>query len=336
MERSFKEGLRPRKGIPVRTILRPAVIGLLPAALIALSGLGSIPQLTVAAPTVGQLSQVTWQQDRPNQRHADNLTAHQQPDGSIDLLRGDTLRAGLIDIALSSDVVPGGEVGEYDLWLFTLSPGTSREEFRQQLALAFGGGPGAGQAVAWIEDHATIYGGLTSDRPDRLRYQVVLDEGRYFLADLPQLVESGFETAHTIDVFGDARHARLPGAGQAVTMTVENRFSVWPGDHHQAPKLHNGRLRISNMSHDQHFAEFRPVSPGVTDRDIQEFFDSGFTGPRPFRDDGESLNVGVISPGVEINIYLELPKDRYALLCFIPNLDGAPHALMGMHRVVRV
>jgi hypothetical protein len=264
------------------------------------------------------------------------IRAHQTPGGDLELVKGDKLRAGLIRVHLSSSVQAQGEEGGYDLELFRLRHGVSLGEFRAQLTKAFGEGPAAGQAVQWINHHVRFYGGLGSDQPDRLKYSVVLRSGHYYLTDLNLFVEQGAKATRSIKVKGHT-NAKLPRTDQALLMVDDDRFRVRSEHgkkHHN--KLHRGALRIANYSHDLHFALFDAVKPGTTDRQIQKFFDSGFTGPNPFNEAGRSLNTGVLSPGVAVVVDLRLPRGPYAVLCFIPNADGTPHAFVGMHKVVRI
>jgi hypothetical protein len=264
------------------------------------------------------------------------LHAHQKPNGDLKLMKGDKLRAGLIRVKLSSAVHAEGEEGGYDLALFRLRHGVSLSQFRAQLTKAFGQGPVAGQAVEWINHHVRFYGGLGNDQPDHLKYFVVLQGGHYHLADLNQFVEHGAAATRSIKVKGHS-NAKLPRTDQALLMVDDDRFKVWSkhGKKH-GNKLHRGALSVANYSHDLHFALFDAVKPGTTDRQIQKFFDSGFTGPNPFNEAGRSQSSGVLSPGVKIVIDLRLPRGPYAILCFIPNADGTPHAFVGMHKVVRI
>ena len=58
------------------------------------------------------------------------------------------------------------------------------------------------------------------------------------------------------------------------------------------------------------------------------------TGPPPFVKNGGKADTGLISPGHRFLWAFDVPRGRYAALCFFPSKDdGQPHAVMGMHAV---
>jgi hypothetical protein len=96
-----------------------------------------------------------------------------------------------------------------------------------------------------------------------------------------------------------------------------------------------GTITVRNVSDTIHFMEESPVKPGTTDKDIQDFFDSGTQSAPPFAQPGPQIEMGVLSPGKHADITYNLPAGTYVLLCFVADdQSGIPHALMGMHKVV--
>jgi hypothetical protein len=78
-----------------------------------------------------------------------------------------------------------------------------------------------------------------------------------------------------------------------------------------------------------------PVKPGTTDKQIQDYYDSGVQAPPPFALNGPTVGLDVISPGNHATINYDLPKGTYVLQCFVADdVTGMPHAIMGMHKVV--
>ncbi len=78
-----------------------------------------------------------------------------------------------------------------------------------------------------------------------------------------------------------------------------------------------------------------PVKDGTTDRQVQAYFDSHSQKPPKFLKAGPSIGNDVTSPGQSLQLTYNLPKGTYVALCFIADdMTGAPHATMGMHKVV--
>ena len=145
--------------------------------------------------------------------------------------------------------------------------------------------------------------------------------------DLAKFSGTGNPVTTTLRVTGHGRPGPLHGSVY-VTPTSADRFvapRVWP---------HRGTYLFHNVADTIHFMAIMPVKPGTTDAQIQAFFNSG--GPPPFIN-GPSGGNDVVSPGKTIAVSYNLPRGTYVLLCFVADdVTGIPHAIMGMHLVIRL
>lgn len=117
--------------------------------------------------------------------------------------------------------------------------------------------------------------------------------------------------------------------GPVVKLTSADRF-VSP---HTLPA--DGTITVKNVADTIHFMGISPVKKGTTDKQIQDFFDSGAPVQPPFFVDGPSVGMDVLSPGRQLELTYKLPAGTYVLMCFIADeMTGIPHAVMGMHKVV--
>jgi hypothetical protein len=108
------------------------------------------------------------------------------------------------------------------------------------------------------------------------------------------------------------------------------------GDRFLAPRVwpHEGSWSLTNADDTLHFMLLQPVKPGTTDTKLQAALEQGtqtalYDGTRP------AVGSEVVSPGITHTVGYDLPRGRYALLCFVADeSDGMPHAVMGMHLVI--
>lgn len=87
-----------------------------------------------------------------------------------------------------------------------------------------------------------------------------------------------------------------------------------------------------------HFVLMQQVAEGTTTDQVLEFYMSEVQGPPPEWFLPGYLETGALSPGRSMTVDYKLPPGQYALLCFFPdpNMDGMPHAFMGMIKMVTV
>ena len=100
---------------------------------------------------------------------------------------------------------------------------------------------------------------------------------------------------------------------------------------------HRGTYLFHNIADTIHFMQIMPVKAGTTDAQIQAFFNSGSQSAPPFARPGPSGGNDVVSAGKTIAVTYNLPRGTYVLLCFVADdVTGIPHAIMGMHLVIRL
>ena len=157
-----------------------------------------------------------------------------------------------------------------------------------------------------------------------------LRAGTYYLMDLVNFTGVGNPVVTKLCVTGHGRPGALHGSVY-VTPTSADRFiapRVWP---------HRGTYLFHNIADTIHFMEIVPVKARTTDAQIQAFFNSGSQSQPPFFRPGPSGGNDVVSPGKTIAVSYNLPRGTYVLLCFVADdVTGIPHAIMGMHLVIRL
>jgi hypothetical protein len=157
-----------------------------------------------------------------------------------------------------------------------------------------------------------------------------LRHGTYYLMDLANYSGKGQPKTTRLVVTGHAEARALYGRVH-VAATSTDRFiapASWP---------HHGTYLFRNVSDTIHFMAIVPVKDGTTDQQIQAYFSSGSQSPPPFARNGPSGGNDVVSPGKTIAVSYNLPRGTYALLCFVADdVTGMPHAVMGMHKVIRL
>jgi hypothetical protein len=125
--------------------------------------------------------------------------------------------------------------------------------------------------------------------------------------------------------------ADRPHVGAVITAVGEMRWSKWPK---HIPS--HGVLAFLNESTDYHFVDLQQVKPGTTLAEVKAALASpNQSGPPAFALPG-SYSTGVVSPSHSQLSTYKVPKGLYALMCFWPDENGVPHALMGMVRLIRV
>jgi hypothetical protein len=257
-----------------------------------------------------------------------DLTINQDA-GSAVSVEDSSLRAGVVSVKIDSKApdTPG-----HDIEIFQLHD-TTLDELRAQIAKAFDRntpGPEVGQIVqVWINQHSTIYGGFQSQTAGVLKYDVVLPAGDYYAIDLNTFLDPNAPAVANFSVKGKNK-GKLDAADQSLNMAGEDTF-VLDGEH---GRLEADTLSITNTTPDLHFVDFQPVKPGTTNDDVTASFTGG---PDPSA--GTAIGTGVISPGIKINLLLDVPAGTYAAVCFMPDKEtGVPHALppMNMHIVTDV
>ena len=248
------------------------------------------------------------------------LRVGQDAAGQVTVQQGSTLRAGLVNVNITSAYAAA------DPETFQLRNGATLQQMNVEITEAGNWQADATTAAAamrWFVDNTTFYGGLSA--VGQVSYKTVLPGGSYYAAQ----VNNPAATAQPFRVVGNA-YATLPATSQSVSMKEPDRFVVsGPGG-----TLHRGPLRISNDSGELHFAQLVQVQPGTTDADLTAWFAGG---ANPTVTGGAVLNFGTQTPGRAAVVDVTLPNGTYAVLDYIPDTTtGLPHAFGGMHAVVTI
>jgi len=95
-------------------------------------------------------------------------------------------------------------------------------------------------------------------------------------------------------------------------------------------------LHVENIGGMPHFIDFSSVKGDQTDEDIQTLLEDPNAKQPSWLGDAGIPNISLVSPGVSTDITLDLPPGRYAAFCWMPDAQGTPHAIVGMHQVFDV
>lgn len=99
-------------------------------------------------------------------------------------------------------------------------------------------------------------------------------------------------------------------------------------------------MHVQNIGGMPHFFEIQSVDAGKTDGDISAFFKSpaaqGGSNPSWLAPTKDIPSIPLLSPGQSTDVTMNLVAGRYALFCWMPDANGTPHALLGMHKVFDV
>ena len=242
-----------------------------------------------------------------------------------------TVHAGTISFKVSSTNPASQNGGGSTISLFRPKQGVTlaqvfadlREELSSTPAVAAKGSRDIVRDVS-LYGLADVIPGYPEVVTENLRH------GTYYLMDLANYSGKGQPKTTRLVVTGHAEARALYGRVH-VAATSTDRFIApawWP---------HHGTYLFRNVSDTIHFMAIVPVKDGTTDQQIQAYFSSGSQSPPPFARNGPSGGNDVVSPGKTIAVSYNLPRGTYALLCFVADdVTGMPHAVMGMHKVIRL
>ncbi|MGA8847040.1 MAG: hypothetical protein WB471_10540 [Nocardioides sp.] len=184
------------------------------------------------------------------------------------------------------------------------------------------------KALKRFEANVTLLGGVTADKsPDTL--VVDLDPGTHWALDTNTSDPSKF---FVFDVSGDETGNASP---QGTAIRAKSA-TTWAGSPKSIPR--EGLLNFKNDSSNNHFIVLTKLKKGKSYRDFKKWFATeGEGGPPPVQFN-VGLDSGVVSPGHSAAFSYDLPRGSYVMLCFWPDaeMDGMPHAYMGMHRGIKL
>ena len=175
-----------------------------------------------------------------------------------------------------------------------------------------------------LEHHFTAIGG-TGTGTDLL---VRLDPGTYYLADTA-IQSTTSDLVTVVHVGGGWTKTSTPRVTGTITAVGDMDWAKWP-----RTIGHEGTLKFVNASSDWHFVELLQLKPGVTYAQLKDVVENGGDPSTISSPTAADYSTGVISPHhTQLSTY-DLPKGHYALMCWWPDENGMPHAVMGMFRLI--
>ncbi len=244
-------------------------------------------------------------------------------DGTRVAISQSTIKAGLDTFT----VVNNNKSGGTNITLFRLKGTATLTRVAADLKDEFGQATAAKGTRELVRDIDAV--GLADVAGTTETVTTHLTPGTYYLTDLANFQGVGSPAFTPLRVTPGSGNGPLHG-NVYVQGTSTDRFiapSSWP---------RIGSYVFTNTSHTLHFMDLQPVKRGTTDAQIQRYFGSSSSqGPPPFFLNGPSAGNDVVSPGNSVRVGYNLPAGTYVLLCFIADEStGAPHAIMGMHKVI--
>lgn len=146
--------------------------------------------------------------------------------------------------------------------------------------------------------------------------------------------QRGVVLGRAIDVGGPVRKVRVPRTDGRI---IAKNGPSWGGSTH-LPASGSFLFKNKRDTGVPHFVVLQQVAEGTTTDQVLEFLQSGAEGPPPAWALPGSMETGSVSPGRKMTVDYDLPAGQYVVLCFFPDprMDGMPHALMGMLRMVHL
>ena len=141
--------------------------------------------------------------------------------------------------------------------------------------------------------------------------------------------ERGVVTGKTLVVDGPKRSSKTPSTDGSI---VGKNGPSWGGASQLPMK---GRFQFKNKADQPHFVALQQVAPGTTTDQVLSYLQSGEEAPPPWALPA-GMETGTLSPGRSMTVDYDLPAGQYVVMCFFPDpkMDGMPHSLMGMLRMI--
>jgi hypothetical protein len=240
------------------------------------------------------------------------------------------LHAGRVTFSVRSTNAGNGS----SITLFRPKPGHTLNEAFGDLNEEFSQDPQtAAKGTRDLVTDTLVYGLADVSPARKALITRTMRPGTYYLMDLGN-TPSGppATTTLTVQAHSGYQAASLPRQARAtIKMTSADRFKV------RGRLPAHGTIRVRNTSDTLHFVNIQRVKRGTTDQQVQQYFTSGSQAAPPWALDSPQMGTDVLSPGQSVKLTYRLHRGTYVLMCFIADdKTGMPHALMGMHRVVRL
>jgi hypothetical protein len=212
-----------------------------------------------------------------------------------------------------------------DLQLQQLATGYTYKEASEEFVKAFE--KGRLGALARIYENIDFQGGATATEDKHARFAVTLHEGTYIVTSGESLVER----LHVAGPAVDGGSIEPDAVIRAVTN--DDGMQLFRSKKELANR---GWLKFKNNASQPHFLLLQKVAKGTTRKDVNEYFQTDGSEDPPWLRAAFD-ETGLISPDRSMKYHYALPRGRYLVVCFMPDVDtGAPHGVMGMFKLVNL
>jgi hypothetical protein len=227
------------------------------------------------------------------------------------------------------------------LQLFRPKRGVRPQRVLADLVNAVGRDPRTAAAgIHAVRGEAEALGGAYVTRRVPVEFTEAITAGWVYLLDLTAFRRhpSADAELEAVRLHGPCRYGPLRRTPTGRVLAVDT--GAGPRFRPQDVDSSHGTFLVHNISTEIHEMQIQRVRRGTTDSDLTRYFDAlahgPVPGPSPFV--GEPSGLGAIAPGRTVLVHpRHLLRGTYALLCFVPDdAGGAPHAFLGMHRIVRL
>jgi hypothetical protein len=212
-----------------------------------------------------------------------------------------------------------------DLQLQQLATGYTYKEASEDFVKAFE--KGRLGALARIYENIDFQGGATATADKNARFAVTLHEGTYIVTSGESLVERLHVAGPAVDGGSIEPDAVIRATTNADGMQVFRS---------KKELAHRGWLKFKNRATQPHFLLLQKVAKSTTRKDVNEYFQTDGSEDPPWLRAAFD-ETGLISPDRAMYYHYNLPRGRYLVACFMPDIEtGAPHAIMGMFKLVNL
>jgi hypothetical protein len=211
--------------------------------------------------------------------------------------------------------------GDHQMNIVRLRKGYSLPQFGQDVGAGLGSGNV--KAIKRVDKNAVFRGGAEARPGWNGAFSANLGPNTYYFFD------SNTNKFAPVKVVGKlGRRAAVP------TSSTMNIYTYGFGP--QGTIMHNGWTLLKNRADQPHFVELQQVKQSTTAAQVKKFFKHGAQG-QPSWALRATEGSGVISPGHNSAMRLNLPAGKYLVACFWPDdRTGMPHAFMGMWKLVQL